>query len=158
MPQGSGRPIGDVLRDVLDLLLYFERKQVVEVGDVRLHPSEIHMLLCAVNGRTFTEVARHFGVTKAAVSQVFARLAAKGIVEVDKDRSYKNAARVSLTPLGKVAYGRVNALRHHVAEVLDRHLGDYSATELATVVRFLEDLRGFAGEALSVFSGPGGPS
>lgn len=90
--------ISSLLIDVLDAVLYPDRKQILDVDGVRLYRSETHMLVLAVDRASFTEMARHFGVSKGAVSQVLARLTVKGIVAVDKDRSRRNAARVTLPP------------------------------------------------------------
>ncbi|MBI1758661.1 MAG: winged helix-turn-helix transcriptional regulator [Actinobacteria bacterium] len=142
-------PVGALLIDVLDSILYFDKKQVVAAGGVRLHPSESHMLMRAVQGMSFTQIARQFAVSKGAVSQVFARLAAKGVVVTEKDPARKNAARITLTPLGEALRARTEALRAHLAAALDARLADYTPAELATVARFLGDLHTFVTTLLS---------
>jgi DNA-binding MarR family transcriptional regulator len=142
--------------DVLDGVLYLDKKQIVEAEGVRLHPSETHMLVCAVEGMNFTEMARHFGISKGAVSQVFSRLAAKEVVVVRKDRSRKNAARVMLTPLGEALHAQVLAIRAHLAEQLGAHLDGYTEAELAVVARFVGDLNAFVRDSLFTLSTPGG--
>lgn len=154
----QSQPVSELLNDVLDAVLYFDKKQVVEADGVKLHPSEIHMLMCALEGMSFTRIAGHFGVSKAAVSQVFTRLGAKGVVVVEKDRSRKNAATVSLTPLGHAVHAQAVELRAHIARTLERHLSGYSPAERAVVARFLGDLRGFIGEAIAGLPGSASPS
>ncbi|MBS2961813.1 transcriptional regulator [Actinocrinis puniceicyclus] len=145
-------PISEVLIDVLDAVLYLDKKQIVEAAGVRLHPSETHLLVCAVRGMSFVEIARQFGITKGAVSQTVSRLAGKGIVVVDKDRSRKNTATVRLTPLGESLYAQITALRARLGADLDSFLDGYSPAEVATVARFAADLRTFVRGSLTAMS------
>jgi len=142
-------PVSEVLIDVLDAVLYLDKKRVVNAAGVRLHPSETHLLVCAVRGMSFTEIARQFGISKGAVSQTVSRLAGKGIVVVDKDPSRKNTATVRLTPLGETLHAHIAALRARLGADLDRYLADYSPAELATVARFVADLRAFVRGSLA---------
>jgi DNA-binding MarR family transcriptional regulator len=139
---------------VLDAVLYLDRKQVVEADGVRLHPSEAHLLACAVEGMGFTAIARHFAISKGAVSQTFGRLAGRGIVTVTKDAARKNAACVQLTPRGEVLLGQVLVLRERLAANLGARLAGYSAAELSTVQRFVDDLEGFVRESLLAAATP----
>jgi DNA-binding MarR family transcriptional regulator len=141
--------VGPRLIDLLDAVIYLDRKQVVAEQGVRLHPSESHLLLCAVEGMSFTQIAHRFAVSKGAVSQVFARLAAKGVVVVRKDPARKNAAEVTLTPLGDALRARTEELRGRLATALDDRLADYTPAELTTVHRFLGDLHGFVTSQLT---------
>ena len=68
------------------------------------------------------------------------RLAGKGIVVIDKDRSRQNTATVRLTPLGESLYSHIAALRARLGADLDGYLAGYSPAELATVARFVADL------------------
>jgi DNA-binding MarR family transcriptional regulator len=143
--------------EVLDAVLYLDRKQIVEAQGVRLHPSETHQLMCALDGMNFTSLARRFGISKGAVSQVFSRLVAKGVVVIAKDPSRKNAARVTLTPLGEALHVQIVALRSRLADELSARLEDYSDAELAAVARFVGDLRAYVDESLINLSSSGGP-
>ncbi len=140
------------LVEVLDAVLYLDRKQIVQAGGVRLHPSESHLLACAVEGMTFTQMARRFGISKGAVSQTFARLAGKGVVVVTKDASRKNAALVALTPLGRVLHAHVQTVRQRMGAELGRRLAGYTGSEMAAVARFVGDLQAFVEESLARLS------
>ncbi|WP_433229671.1 MarR family winged helix-turn-helix transcriptional regulator [Actinomadura formosensis] len=142
--------IGDVLIDVLDAVLYFDKKQVVQAEGVRLYPSEVHMLVSAMHGASFTQMARQFGISKGAVSQTFLRLAGKGVLVVGKDRARKNSATITLTPLGRTLLEEIMALRGRLGEDLARCLDGYSEAELETLKRFVLDLRTFVRESLVV--------
>jgi DNA-binding MarR family transcriptional regulator len=100
----------------------------------------------------FVEIARHFGISKGAVSQTVSRLAGKGIVVIDKDRSRKNTATVRLTPLGENLYSTIAARRARLGADLDKYLTGYSPAELATVTRFVADLRTFVRVSLTAVS------
>jgi DNA-binding MarR family transcriptional regulator len=144
--------IGGRLVEVLDAVLYLDKKQIVQIGGVRLHPSESHLLACAVEGMTFTQMARRFGISKGAVSQTFARLADKGVLAVAKDASRKNAARVALTPLGDLLHAHVVAVRQRMGVDLGRRLSGYTGSELSAVARFVGDLHTFVEESLARLS------
>jgi DNA-binding MarR family transcriptional regulator len=148
----DGTPISEALIEVLDAVLYLDKKQVVDVAGVQLHPSEMHVLVCAVRGMGFAEIARQFGISKGAVSQTVSRLACKGIVVIDKDRSRKNTATVRLTPLGENLYSHIVALRARLGTDLGKYLAGYSPAELATVTRFVADLHTFVRASLTAMS------
>jgi DNA-binding MarR family transcriptional regulator len=156
MDRSVTSPIIGLVIDLLDAVLYVDKKQIVEAREVRLHPSESHVLVCAVQGMTFTEIAQRFGISKGAVSQTFSRLAAKEVVVVNKDRLRKNAARVTLTSLGEALYAQVKTVRSHLSEDLESYLAEYSAEELAAVERFVGDLLAFTNESLAGLPTPGG--
>lgn len=137
-----------ILIDLLDSVLYLDKKQVVGVGGVRLHPSESHLLMRALQGMSFTQIADTFAISKSAVSQVFARLAAKGVVIVTKDPRRRNAARVSLTPLGEQLRGQTEMLRADLADRIEACLAGYDPAERAAVGRFLGDLHQIVRTAL----------
>jgi DNA-binding MarR family transcriptional regulator len=152
----SPAEIVDQAIEVLDAVLYLDKKQIVESSGVRLHPSETHLLMCALDGSTFTAIGRRFGISTSAVSQVFSRLSAKGVVVVDRDLARKNAAAVTLTPLGETLRSEILALREHLGEALAARLSGYSVTEMDVLSRFVADLQGFISESLSNLSVPGG--
>ena len=66
----------------IDKILHMEKGMILEEGGVKLHPSEIHLLLFLhLRPRAnASEIARHFSVTKGAVSQTLSRLARKGVL------------------------------------------------------------------------------
>jgi hypothetical protein len=75
---------------------------------------------------------------------------------IDKDRSRKNVARVTLTPLGETLYAQVQTVRRRLAGELGALLADYSGAELTAVARFVADLHTFVGDSLCTLSASGG--
>lgn len=72
---------------------------------VSLYPSEIHMLE-AINRRNkvgVTELAKEFGITKGAVSQLIGKLVKKELVVKEKDLENKARVIIKTTKLGRKA-------------------------------------------------------
>ena len=86
-------------------LVFLEKRCVHVYGDLRLHPSELHVLLAvrAAPDANATQLAATLGVTKGAVSQVQKRLEGKGVIVRRADVSRKNAVTTAFTPLGRAA-------------------------------------------------------
>lgn len=125
---------------LFDGLIYLDKKLIVSAEGTSLHPSETHMLTCALEGMSFTEIAVRFGVSKAAVSRAFGRMAAKGVLEVKKDASRKNRASVSLTSKGQTLYDQTQALRAALSAALTDRLSSFDSSELEIVERFVREL------------------
>ena len=137
---GATTAAPEALIELLDSVLYLERKQVVGLAGVRLNPSESHLLMCALEGLTFTQIANRFSISKSAVSQVFSRLSAKGVVVITKAPRRRNAASVSLTPLGEGLRDQTLSLRRELARRVEDIMCCYDATEQAAVLRFIGEL------------------
>ena len=140
MSDYSTRKITVSVNSIMDKLLAYARKQVVKVGGVSLYPVEAHMLVAGTEGMNFTEVARHFGVTKGAVSQAMSRLARKGLVVVEKDRLASNAARVEPTELGRAALARIREIRERLQPAVDQLLSGLDDDRRHTIAEFVTGL------------------
>ena len=114
--------------------------------------------MCALDGMSFAEMARRFGISKGAVSQTFSRLAAKGVIVTENHRAYKSAATVALTPLGRELHARIRAMRSRLSEELEQHLAEYSAAELRVIGRFAVSLRAYFLQSLAILPAPEGDS
>jgi DNA-binding MarR family transcriptional regulator len=150
--------VNDLLVEVLDAVLYLDRKQIVASGGVRLHPSEAHVLACLVQGMEFAEIARHFAISKSAVSQALTRLTARGVITVSGAGRRRTAASVALTPLGQELLAQIVVLRSTLRSALEARLAGYSPHDLAVVERFVTDLRAHVREALIGSSPSPGPA
>jgi DNA-binding MarR family transcriptional regulator len=120
-----------------DKVIYYSKRQVVSYRGVTLHPGEAHMLLAAVHGLNFSAIARHFGITKGAVSQTMSRLERKGVIRVSKDRRARNAAAVELTDLGGDLIRRVLAIRDRLSPAVSRTLEGFDQPTLEAIELFL---------------------
>lgn len=107
-------------------LVFLERRTIFQFENVKLYPSEIH-LIAVINTGTegnATELAAQLGVTKGAVSQTLTRLEKKGVLIKTKDPYHKNELTISLTEQGQQA---LTAYQKWQAN-LQAHYGQYIAT------------------------------
>ena len=81
-------------------LIDIEKRRVLAHRNLKLHPSEIHLLLFtqAVQDKNLSEMAQKLGISKGAVSQTISRLEAKGILTKKLDPSQKNEVQISPIP------------------------------------------------------------
>lgn len=94
------------IRQVINRIIFTERKKIFKFEGITLYPSEVHLMLAIKSGNdtNATEIASEFGVTKGAISQTVARLEKKGVISKIKDPYNKNELTLLLTDFGKRAY------------------------------------------------------
>jgi len=128
------------LYEIINYFLFNEKKKPFVFEGVNLYPSEIHLMLEISDGEltNATKAAAQFGITKGAVSQTLKRLEQKGILTKDKDPYHKNELSVTLTPMGKRAYGAVRELRAGIMGEFQRVLDDFTADDQTAITRFLK--------------------
>ena len=80
-------------------LIFLEKKSIIEHGNLKLYPSEIHLMniIDTEKDMNASEMATKLGVTKGAVSQTLSRLDEKGIISKTKDTLNKNRLEVRFT-------------------------------------------------------------
>jgi len=90
-----------------------------------LYPGEIHMVSTVdmLDSPGVTQLAKEFGVTKGAVSQMIGKLVDKGLLRKETDLENRSRVVVSLTDLGKRA--NENHMAFHKEH--DRAFFDYLA-------------------------------
>lgn len=89
---------------------------------ISIYPSEIHALAClSENGSmSITDMARHCGVSKAAMSQLVSKLEKKGLVRRETAPDNLSRQMVIPTPLGeKAQQGHMKFHQEHDREFLD---------------------------------------
>lgn len=71
----------------------------------KLHPAEIHCIsaIASLGQAGVTELAKHAGVTKGAMSQLLARLDAKALIHREPDPKNRSRSLISLTESGRLA-------------------------------------------------------
>ncbi len=125
---------------VTNRLVFLEKRYVFRLGGLRLHPSELHVLLAirrepAANA---TLLAKRLGITNGAVSQVMNRLVAKRIITKHADPGRKNEVTAAFTKLGDKALTTFFDERAGMSAQWHAHLASLSEHEKKTLRRFLE--------------------
>jgi DNA-binding MarR family transcriptional regulator len=102
-----------------------------------LSGSEIHLIAVVgqKEGLSVTDLAKHLGITKGAVSQTLKKLDGKGLVLKETDPTNTSRITVSLSTKGKVAY--YSHLQWH--ETVDGGFRDYFVHLPEEKIRFLEE-------------------
>ena len=123
----------------IDRILFIEKRTTFQFKEVKLYPSEIHLILLIHNERTTngTLMAERLGVTKGAISQTLSRLEKKGILVKTKDPYMKNELTIEFMPLGK------EVLRHYLQRLeglqldFDAYLSKLTEGERDAIKSFL---------------------
>jgi DNA-binding MarR family transcriptional regulator len=119
------------IHNALNRLIFIEKSSAFEFEGIKLYPSEIHLMLetKGENAVNATRIAERLGVTKSAISQTISRLEKKGIVYKEKDAYNKNELAISLTPLGKKAFDKYEALQVVLFQKLFNYLSALTENE-----------------------------
>lgn len=139
----------DRLEQVINRLVFLEKRYVFCREALRLHPSELHVLL-AVRGEpkaNATRLAARLGVTKGAISQVLKRLETKGVIVKHVDSSQKNEVTVRFTPLGRDAVEDFIGQRTAVRQAFVDYLESLAPTERDMLRRFVDQFATLVPEA-----------
>lgn len=141
------RQLADQVLQLANKLIFLEKKILLTHGDLKLYPSEIHLLdvIDRETGINATEIAARLGVTKGAVSQTLTRLEKKGVVSRAKTSNHKNEVTVSFTQLGNEAFENHRQTRALIAERFAGYMADVSAKEQKVIHKFLNKLQDFFG-------------
>lgn len=137
--------LAERLRRVINRLIFLEKHSVVQLGALRLHPSEIH-LMQVIHERpdlNAGEMAQRLGVTNGAVSQTLARLVRKGVIIKSKEPSLKNRVTASCTSSGQAALRRFEEERAASLHSFADYLGSLSETDRSVIQGFLMHMEGF---------------
>lgn len=125
---------------LVNRLIFLEKRYVFRSGDLKLYPSELHVLLAIRQEPEMnaTELARRLGITKGAVSQVMKRLEGKGVLGKRHDPYQKNELTAFFTPLGQAAIETFVAQRAEARRRFREHLDSLSDEESRIIRRFLD--------------------
>jgi DNA-binding MarR family transcriptional regulator len=113
--------------------------------DEPLSHSEIHLIEIIGDNRdlSVTDIGRHLGITKGAVSQNLKRLESKGFSTKEADPKNLSRTLVTLTSKGYTAY----YAHKHWHETMDggfaKYLEDMDENEITVIVRFIEKVEDF---------------
>jgi DNA-binding MarR family transcriptional regulator len=137
--------LGDQILRISNKLLFLEKKSILEHGDLKLYPSEIHLITMIDEGQDInaSKMAIGLGVTKGAVSQTLARLEKKGILNKTKDPQNKNELTVHFTPLGKDILKKNQRRRASIQKQYSKYFSDISEKERGIIGNFLTKMEKF---------------
>ena len=123
-------------------LIFLEKKSIIKHGDLKLYPSEIHLIDVIAKGQDInaSKMAVRLGVTKGAVSQTLARLEKKGILYKTKDPQNKNELTVHFTQLGKKILEEQRKLRTTFYEQYAKYFSNISEEEEVIIIGFLKKM------------------
>jgi DNA-binding MarR family transcriptional regulator len=113
-------------------------------GEMMSH-SEIHLLEIVgdTKGLSVTDISRHLGITKGAVSQSLKRLDKKGFITKETDPENLSRSIVSLTSKGQTAYWS----HKHWHETMDggflKYLDELDDESFEIIVDFLVRVESF---------------
>ncbi|MHC1713505.1 MAG: MarR family winged helix-turn-helix transcriptional regulator [Solidesulfovibrio sp.] len=137
---GSSQSLVAQWEQLVNRLVFLEKRFVFKKGDLRLHPSELHVLLAIRREpeSNATKLAARLGITKGAVSQVLKRLETKNVIGKRIDPSHKNEVTSHFTPLGQEAVEDFLSQRAALQQHFQTYLDSLSEAERAVIQRFLE--------------------
>jgi DNA-binding MarR family transcriptional regulator len=123
-------------------LIFLEKKSIIEHGDLKLYPSEIHLIDVIAKGQGInaSKMAARLGVTKGAVSQTLARLEKKGVLNKTRDPQNKNELTVHFTPLGKKILEEQKKLRTTFYEEYSKYFSNIPEKEEVIIMGFLRKM------------------
>jgi DNA-binding MarR family transcriptional regulator len=130
------------LMRIINKVIFLEKKSSFRHGDLKLYPSEIHLMLVIDEGQATnaTEMAKRLAVTKGAVSQTLSRLEKKGVLHKTKDPYNKNELTASFTPLGQEAVEGYRELQASFHKLYAQYFSTLSESEREIIGRFLSQL------------------
>ena len=130
---------------ITNKLIFLEKKSIIKHGDLKLYPSEIHLIDVIAKGQDInaSKMAARLGVTKGAVSQTLARLEKKGILYKTKDSQNKNELTVHFTSLGKKVLEEQKKLQTTFYEEYAKYFSNVSEKEEVIIMGFLKKMGDF---------------
>ncbi len=124
---------------IIDRLIFNEKNNILVYGDdLKLFPSEIHLVLMISNGKSesYNTIVRRLGVTKGAVSQTISRLAEKGVLEKKKGNTASDLTIV-LTDLGKKVQKECRKIQKRMFEKFTSYLTSLPERDRKVIIDFL---------------------
>ncbi len=136
--------VAQIMR-VINKFIFLEKNSILELEDLKLYPSEIHLMEVIDEDRSInaTTMAERLGVTKGAVSQTISRLEKKRVLLKEKDPFNKNELTTHFTELGKEAIEKHRNLRAELHDEFMRRLDAISGDDKEVIKGFLTHLEGF---------------
>ena len=126
----------------ISTLTSLDRKKIINFEDLRLYPSEIHLLLFIFHIRdtNITRIAEFLGLTKGAISQTLTRLAMKGVILKESEPYKKNQLHIRFTPKGEKLMNHVIEFRNSLEEKYMKYISSLSGEEKKVISHFLDKM------------------
>lgn len=133
------------IRRVVNRSIFMEKRSVVHYNQLRLYPSEIHLLQVIKEGEDLSagEMARRLGISIGAVSQTLNRLEKKGVIKKNKIPALKNKVTVTFTKTGMGALQRFEEEQEKTMRAFSGYLTGLSEKERKVIERFLSRMEEF---------------
>ena len=123
-------------------LTSLDRKKIIHFEDLKLYPSEIHLLLFIFHIRdtNITRIAEFLGLTKGAISQTLTRLAKKGVIHKETEPHNKNQLHIRFTTRGEKLMKHVIEFRNSLEEKYLDYISTLSNEEKKIISHFLDKM------------------
>lgn len=120
---------------------------------VKLSPREVRAIDFLGQGGPInvTGVARHFGFTKSAASQLINRLAKRGMVSKELSEHSDKEYQLTLTPQGRKAHEAIEVMDRERLETFLDVISRFSGREIAATAAVLEQIEAMVDERLKRF-------
>ena len=137
--------IAGQIRRVINRSMLLEKRSILKHDDLRLYPSEIHLLQVIKEGDDLSagEMARKLGISNGAVSQTLNRLEKKGVIKKTKDPALKNRLTATLTEFGQAAIRQFEQGQEGTMKTFSSYLAGLSEGERKVIEGFLSRLEMF---------------
>lgn len=133
--------VGKIL-ETISKLTFLDRRRKITYQDIRLYPSEIHLLLFIYHFQdtNITKIAERLGLTKGAISQTLSRLYKKGIIIKRTEPSKKNELQIQFTKKGQSLMDHIIEFRTSLETKYLDFLKTKSDKEKQIISEFLDTL------------------
>ena len=130
---------------IINKLIFLEKKIIIEIGDIKLYPSEVHLMEVIEEDQTINAIsmAKKLGISKGAVSQTLSRMETKGIIYKEKDPNNKNELAAHFTKLGKEAIKKHYNMRRSLQNEYNHYLETIEENDKQVIRNFLLHIEGF---------------
>jgi len=138
----QNRELVNKIFDSITKLISLDKKRIVSHKGLRLHPSEIHLLmfLYHVQDANITAIADKIDLTKGAVSQTLSRLQKKGIITKKMYPEKKNELHVQFTDEGNQLLAVLIKDKKSQERKYTRYLKTLSEQDKEIVSQFLDKM------------------
>ena len=133
--------VGKILES-LNKVAFMDRRRVIIYDDLKLYPSEIHLLLFLhyVQDKNITNIAYKMGLTKGAISQTLSRLYNKGIIKKETDPHKKNELHAHFTTKGQKLAKHIIEVKNSIESKYLTYLKTLSERDKNVISEFLDKM------------------